>query len=165
MVAAVDALTAKGWKVSEQQLRDGLKHVSWPGRFELLRKKPVFFVDGGHNPQCMAALAKNLEQYLSGRRLVGLTGVMADKDYSEMYKTMEPYFSAFVTVTPENPRALPAEKLAEMLVQFGKPVTACASVCEGVQKAMELASGENDAVVAFGSLYMVGDIRTAAMEK
>ena len=52
-----------------------------------------------------------------------------------------------------------------MLVQFGKPVTACASVCEGVQKAMELASGENDAVVAFGSLYMVGDIRTAAMEK
>mgnify|MGYP004522039793 CR=1 FL=1 len=34
-----------------------------------------------------------------------------------------------------------------------------------VQKAMELASSENDAVVAFGSLYMVGDIRTAAMEK
>ena len=155
----------KGWKVTEQQLRDGLKHVSWPGRFELLRKKPVFFVDGGHNPQCMAALAKNLEQYLSGRRLVSLTGVMADKDYFDMYKTMEPYFSAFVTVTPENPRALPAEKLAEMLAQFGKPVTACASVREGVQKAMELAAGENDAVVAFGSLYMVGDIRTAAMEK
>ena len=82
-----------------------------------------------------------------------------------MYRTMAPYFSAFVTVTPENPRALPAEKLAGMLTQFGKPVTACASVKEGVQTAIRLAGGENDAVVAFGSLYMVGDIRTAAMEK
>lgn len=165
VIATVDALTAKGWNITEQQLRDGLKHVSWPGRFELLRKKPVFFVDGGHNPQCMAALAKNLEQYLSGRRLIALTGVMADKDYSDMYQMMEPYFSEFVTVTPENPRALPAEKLAETLAQFGKPVYACASVREGVQKAIALADGENDAVVAFGSLYMVGDIRTAAMEK
>lgn len=164
VVATVDALTAKGWHVSEEQLRKGLKTVSWPGRFELLRKDPVFFVDGGHNPQCMAALAKNLEQYLSGRRLIALTGVMADKDYSDMYETMAPYFSAFVTVTPENPRALPAEKLAEMLAHFGKPVTACASVKEGVAAAIRLASGENDAVVAFGSLYMVGDIRTAAMD-
>ena len=164
VVAAVDALTAKGWHISEAQLRRGLKQVSWPGRFELLRREPVFFVDGGHNPQCMAALAKNLEQYLSGRRLIALTGVMADKDYFDMYRLMEPYFSAFVTVTPDNPRALPAQELAKMLERFGKPVTACASVEEGVRKDISMASG-SDAVVAFGSLYMVGDIRTAAMKK
>ena len=164
VVAAVDALTAKGWHISEAQLRRGLKQVSWPGRFELLRREPVFFVDGGHNPQCMAALAKNLEQYLSGRRLIALTGVMADKDYFDMYRLMEPYFSAFVTVTPDNPRALPAQELAKMLERFGKPVSACASVEEGVRTAISMASG-SDAVVAFGSLYMVGDIRTAAMKK
>ena len=164
VVAAVDALTAKGWRISEAQLRRGLKQVCWPGRFELLRREPVFFVDGGHNPQCMAALAKNLEQYLSGRRLIALTGVMADKDYFDMYRLMEPYFSAFVTVTPDNPRALPAQELAKMLERFGKPVSACASVEEGVRTAISMASG-SDAVVAFGSLYMVGDIRTAAMKK
>ena len=164
VVAAVDALTAKGWRISEAQLRRGLKQVCWPGRFELLRREPVFFVDGGHNPQCMAALAKNLEQYLSGRRLIALTGVMADKDYFDMYRLMEPYFSAFVTVTPDNPRALPAQELAKMLERFGKPVTACASVEEGVRTAIAMASG-SDAVVAFGSLYMVGDIRTAARKK
>ena len=164
VVAAVDALTAKGWRISEAQLRRGLKQVCWPGRFELLRREPVFFVDGGHNPQCMAALAKNLEQYLSGRRLIALTGVMADKDYFDMYRLMEPYFSAFVTVTPDNPRALPAQELAKMLERFGKPVSACASVEEGVRTAISMASG-SDAVVAFGSLYMVGDIRTAARKK
>lgn len=164
VIATVDALTQKGWKITEEQLRAGLKTVAWPGRFELLRKKPVFFVDGGHNPQCMAALAKNLEQYLAGRRLIALTGVMADKDYLDMYRMTEQYFSAFVTVTPNNPRALPAQRLAEMLAGFGKPVTACASVEDGVKTAIAMADGEGDAVVAFGSLYMVGDIRTAAME-
>lgn len=160
VLKTVDVLNEKGWHISEQQLRAGMKSVSWPGRFELLSKKPLFFVDGGHNPQCMAALAKNLEQYLGGRRLVALTGVMADKDYTDMYRLVEPYFSAFVTVTPNNPRALAASSLAELLRGFGKPVTACQSVREGVRAAASML-GENDAAVAFGSLYMVGDIREA----
>lgn len=164
VIATVDALTAKGWRISEEQLRTGLRTVSWAGRFELLGKHPVFFVDGGHNPQCMAALAKNLEQYLADRPLIALTGVMADKDYYDMYRMTEPYFSAFVTVTPNNPRALPAEELAQTLSRFGKPVTPCAGVEEGVKTAIALALEKNAAVVAFGSLYMVGDIRTAAAQ-
>ena len=165
VIATVDALTAKGWHVSETQLREGLECVRWSGRFELLRTSAVFFVDGGHNPQCMAALARNLEQYLSGRRLIALTGVMADKDYGDMYRLVAPYFSAFVTVTPDNPRAMPAERLAEVLVPFGKPVTACATVEQGVAHTIALARAEeNAAVVAFGSLYMVGAIRAAAMQ-
>lgn len=163
VVATVDALNEKGWHITEAQLRAGLKAVRWPGRFELLCTRPLFFVDGGHNPQCMAALVRNLEQYLGGRRLVALTGVMADKDYTDMYRLVEPYFSAFVTVTPDNPRALDAEKLAEILRQFGKPVTACKSVAEGVRTAASML-GEQDAAVAFGSLYMVGDIRAEAFK-
>ncbi|MBQ7871997.1 MAG: bifunctional folylpolyglutamate synthase/dihydrofolate synthase, partial [Oscillospiraceae bacterium] len=72
-----------------------------------------------------------------------------------------PYISRFVTVTPNNPRALAAEALAQQLGRFGKPVTPCASVEEGVRTAMAQ-TPEGGAVVAFGSLYMVGDIRDAA---
>ena len=161
VLKTVDALIAKGWKISEEQLREGLKAVAWPGRFELLRKSPVFFVDGGHNPQCMQALAENIRTYLPDRPLTALTGVMADKDYLDMYRPVAPYITRFVTVTPENPRALPAEKLAEVLSVFGKPVTACASVREGVEAAIAQ-TGADEAVIAFGSLYMVGDIRIAA---
>ena len=111
----------------------------------------------------MEALVKNLEDYLPDRKITALTGVMADKDFTDMYRMVAPYISQWVAVTPDNPRALPAEKLAEKLSIFGKPTTACASVAEGVKTAMEL-TDDDGAVVAFGSLYMVGDIRTAAQE-
>ena len=44
-----------------------------------------FIVDGGHNPQCLEALAENVREYLAGREIVALTGVMADKDYTEQF--------------------------------------------------------------------------------
>lgn len=163
VLGAVDVLTKNGWHISEQQLRTGLKTVTWPGRFELLRKAPVFIVDGGHNPQCIEALAKNIADYLPDMPITGLTGVMADKDYADMYRIVAPYITRFVTVTPCNPRALPAEKLADALASYGKPVTACGSVAEGVRTAIAQTE-PNGAVVAFGSLYMVGDIRAAAKE-
>ncbi len=163
VLKTVDALTAKGWKITEEQLREGLRTVTWAGRFELLRKDPVFFVDGGHNPQCMEALVRNLVDYLPGRPITALTGVMADKDFTDMYRMVAPYVARWVTVTPDNPRALPAEKLAEKLAVFGKPVTACETVAQGVKTAIAQ-TDETGAVVAFGSLYMVGDIRTAAVE-
>lgn len=163
VLGAVDVLTKNGWRISEQQLRAGLKSVTWPGRFELLRNDPVFIVDGGHNPQCIEALAKNIADYLPDMEITGLTGVLADKDYADMYRIVAPYITRFVTVTPPNPRALSAEKLADALARYGKPVTACGSVAEGVRAAIaQTPSG--GAVVAFGSLYMVGDIRAAAKE-
>ena len=162
VLATVDALTAKGWKISEAQLREGLRTVCWPGRFELLRKEPVFIVDGGHNPQCMEALVRNIKDYLP-MPLTALTGVMADKDYADMYRLVAPYVARFVTVTPENPRALPARELARTLEQFGKPVTACETVADGVRTAIAQ-TGSGEAVLAFGSLYMVGDIRRTARE-
>ena len=72
---------------------------------------------------------------------------------------MEPCAARFVTVTPDSYRALPAEDLARKLSEYGKPVTVCDSVENGVRSACELA-GEDGVVCAFGSLYMTGEIRT-----
>lgn len=157
VITTADVLRENGWNISDENIRDGIASVSWPGRFELLRREPLFLVDGGHNPQCIEALVQNIRQYLAGRRLTVLTGVLADKDYHCMYADVAPFASEFVTVTPPNPRALSGEGLAEYLRQFGKPAYPCQSVDEGVKKAMELA-GKDGVVLAYGSLYMVGDI-------
>lgn len=117
-----------------------------------------FIVDGGHNPQCLEALAENVREYLAGREIVALTGVMADKDYTDMYAEMAPLIARFVTVTPDNPRAMQAQDLAKFLEQFGKPAQASSTVEQGVLDAMELA-GKDGVVLAFGSLYMAGTIR------
>ena len=162
VLTAVDRLIQRGWKISEENIRDGLRDVVWPGRFELLRRNPDVIVDGGHNPQCLEALAQNVRDYLAGRDITALTGVMADKDYAHMYETMAPLVARFVTVTPDNPRAMPAEELKTILTPFGKPVTACASVSQGVEEALRQA-GPQGLVLAFGSLYMVGDVRKTVL--
>lgn len=162
-LTTVECLRERGWRIPDTAVVDGLRDVVWPARFELLRRNPDFIVDGGHNPQCLEALAQNVRDYLSDREITALTGVMADKDYARMYATMAPLIARFVTVTPDNPRAMSAEALAETLAPLGKPVTACPSVREGVRTAMELA-GPQGLVLAFGSLYMAGDVRKIVLE-
>ncbi len=163
VLTAADVLKARGWTISDANIREGLATVRWPGRFELLRKDPLFIVDGGHNPQCIEALGQNIRQYLAGQPLTVLTGVLADKDYHCMYSDIAQFAARFVTVTPPNPRALDAQALAEYLQQFGKPVTACSSVDAGVREAIRQA-GADGVVLAYGSLYMVGDIEAAVAE-
>ena len=153
-------LQKRGWKITDAQIREGIESVRWPGRFELMRKDPMFIIDGGHNPQCIEALVKNIRDYLPGRALTVLTGVLGDKDFHCMYRDVAQYAKEFITITPANPRALTAEKLADYLRQFGKPVTACDVVADGVRLAIEHA-GKDGVVLCYGSLYMIGDIDAA----
>ena len=69
----------------------------------------------------------------------------------------------FITVTPDNPRALTAAELAGYLSSFGKPVTACGSVAEGVRLALAHA-GRDGTVLCYGSLYLLGDVIAAVEE-
>lgn len=159
-LTAADVLQRRGWRISDSDIRQGLANVTWPGRFELARRDPLFIIDGGHNPQCIEALTKNIQQYLSDRPLTVLTGVLADKDYGCMYESVAPYAREFITVTPPNPRALDGALLAEYLAQFGKPVTACPVIADGVKTAVARA-GKDGVVLCYGSLYMIGEIKAA----
>jgi len=142
-------------------VRRGLSEVRWPGRFQVLKKKPLFIADGGHNPQCLAALESALREYLPGQQLVFLCGCMADKDYGDMFRRLSPFARAFVTVTPDNPRALPAAELSAFIERtLGLPATPCDTVAGGVEAAIDMA-GPDGAVCACGSLYMLGDVMAA----
>ena len=163
VLAVAETLREIGWKITEENIYDGIREVSWPGRFDIVCRDPLFIIDGGHNPQCLEALVKNIQDYLAGRRVIALTGVLADKDYGDMYKPVMPYIEQFVCVTPPNPRRLMAEELAAHLQNVGATATACETVAQGVQKAMELA-GSDGVVLCFGSLYTIGDIRNALPE-
>ena len=158
VVETVEALRGRGWKLPHEDVEHGLYAVSWPARFELVSEEPYFVVDGGHNPQCAQTVAENLKNYFPGCRRVLLIGVLADKDYKSLSEILAPEADAFVCVTPNSDRALPAPELAEELRRFGKPVTVCGSIREGVSAAID-AAGRDGMVCAVGSLYMAGEIR------
>ena len=160
VLSIADTLIGEGWKISEQNIYDGIREVRWPGRFDIVCRKPLFIIDGGHNPQCIEALVKNIRDYLAGKKVIALTGVLADKDYADMYKPVMPLVDRFVCITPPNPRKLEAEQLARYLRQAGAQAQASESILDGVKKAMELA-GEDGVVLCFGSLYSIGGIRDA----
>ena len=156
----VQVLRQKGWVLDQGDVEHGLYAAVWPARFELAREEPPFIVDGGHNPQCAEAVVENLKHYFPESRRVLLVGVLRDKDYPRIFEILDRAADEYVCVTPDSPRALPAEKLAEHLKRYGKPVTVCGSIREGVFAAMDLADGDG-MVCAVGSLYMAGAVREA----
>ena len=160
VLAVLKALQQRGYSVSEEAVREGLAQVRWPGRFDVVSRKPLFIIDGGHNPQCIQALVQNIDDYLAGKKLIALTGVLADKDYAEMFRPVMEKVTCFVCVTPDNPRRLPAAELAQHLQRAGAKAEACETVAQGVARAKALA-GDDGAVLCFGSLYSIGDIHNA----
>ncbi len=157
-LTAVELLNRKGFCIDSAAVRAGLSTVLWPARFEILGHNPLFIADGGHNPQGVEAALDSVQKLLPDQKPVFLMGIMADKDIPRMLGQIGACAKAFVTVTPDNPRALPAKALAERLTATGYQATAADSIAQGVELARELA-GPDGAVLALGSLYMLGDIR------
>ena len=118
----------------------------------------MFIVDGGHNPHGIRATAESLQRLFPGRKFTFVTGVMADKDVESILGLIVPLAEQFFTVRPDNPRAMSAEELARRIQAMGVKATPCASVQEGVAKAVE-AEGKDGVACALGSLYMSGDVR------
>ncbi len=158
-VTVVEQLRSRGWHIPTAAIAEGLAEVRWPGRLELLQEGPTFLLDGSHNPQGLQATVESLTRLLPQRPVI-LMGVMADKDVETMLGLLLPVAEGFVTVTPDNPRALSAERLAERIRAAGGTATTCSTIAEGVRTAEHLA-GQEGAVCALGTLYFSAEVRAA----
>ena len=157
-IEAVEALRRKGWHISEEALSQGLSAAVWPARMELARRSPDVILDGGHNPQCMEALANSLSKLYPAQKIWFLTGVLADKDVQSMFAQITPLARGFVTITPDSPRAMRAQDLADYLKSLGLDAVPCETTEEGLEKVLSLAES-GDVVCICGSLYMIGEVR------
>ena len=153
-------LMKNGWHVTEKTIREGLAKTEWAGRFEVLGHDPVFILDGAHNPSGMAAAADSFRLLFPDKKIVFVTGAMADKDIDGMYAIIAPLALKFFTVTPNNPRSMPAPTLAEHLRALGADAEDRADFSDAVREALRLA-GKDGVAAALGSLYFSYDIRKA----
>ncbi|WP_435183646.1 dihydropteroate synthase [Halobellus sp. EA9] len=145
-VADVDAAT----------IAEGLRAVTWPGRFEVMETEPMIVLDGSHNPGATATLSDLLGRYeYDDLHLV--FGTMADKDYGEMAASLPAVDVAYAT-RPHLDRAEGAEALAETLADHADRVETVPSVPEATEQAIE-AAGPDDFVLVSGSLYTVAEAR------
>lgn len=155
---AADMLIQQGWKISEEAIREGLRTVRWPARFDIISRDPLVILDGAHNPSGVTELASCIERFFPGKKIHFIMGVMADKDYRKMIDVIAPYAESFAAAAPKYSRSLPADKLAsELRARSGLAVRIARSAAEGLQLAIELSSEDHPSVI-FGSLYLAGEI-------
>ena len=154
-----------GYNISDDAILQGLADARMPARIEVLRRHPLLLLDGCHNPDGAKMLAATLTRADFEENLVGVLGVLADKDYKDMLSDLAPCFAKVYTVTPNCPRALSAEELQKE-ARFHTDAEAADSVADAIRKAVDYADENNLAgVVVCGSLYLAAEARPLLLKE
>lgn len=158
--ASVAVRVAELAGASEAEIREGLRQVEWPGRFERLPLPggPMVVMDGAHNPAKCEALAQAVREYYPGRHVALLLGVLADKEVSAMLPPLLTLTDRVWVTTPQSPRALPAGNLADLCTGARRPPVVVASIPEAVEEALA-SCAPDDLLLITGSFYTVGPAR------
>ena len=166
VLSAIELLNATGkWNIPESAVRTGLATVKWHARFEKLKDSPLVFFDGSHNPQGIATAVNTIRTYFPDQKVDILTGVMRDKNFEVMIDCISQVADCVFTVTPANPRALPAEEYAAHFRSHGVDASAYPTVNEGVKAAVSHARNANVPLICLGSLYLYGELADLIQEE
>jgi dihydrofolate synthase/folylpolyglutamate synthase len=162
--AALQELRERGLPLSPDAIRNGLRAVRWPGRFEIMSRRPYLVLDGAHNRDSAEKLATTLRDYFPGQRVTLIFGASSDKDVSGMLaELLAPGtgISRVILTQAVHPRAQDPEELADMVAGYGLKPEVVPSVRQAVQRALAEAEPD-DVILACGSLFVVAEARAAA---
>lgn len=156
---ALEILRKKGIiKVSRDKLYQGMLRARQPGRFEVLEGSPCIVMDGAHNPAGAAALKETVKTCFPQRRIVVVTGMLADKETDQITDELCQITDQFVVTEPDNPRKMDAKVLAGILAKKGAACKVAPKAKEAYRMAAEHPF-DPEVILFAGSLYLIGEIR------
>lgn len=165
-LAAAEAFFGTGEQMLDLEVvRHGFASVTSPGRMEIVRRSPTIMLDAAHNPHGARALAQALQEEFAFDRLVGVVGVLADKDAAGILEALEPVLDCVVVTEARTPRAMPVDALAAVAVEvFGEDrVEVQALLPDALDAAIALvddpAALGGSGVVVTGSVITAGEAR------
>lgn len=150
------ALIERGVNLTVENILFGIENAHIAARTQIVSKKPLVLIDGGHNPDGVAALCKNLVTVFSGKSVTAIVGMMADKDISESAKLLAPLCDKILTVTVDNPRSMKADGLKEIFERYNSDVTAFDNLGSALNEVIGKI-GENEMLLICGSLYLASE--------
>ena len=167
-VATIHLLQEQGVVVPPEAVAEGLRRVRWPGRLEILNRRPLLVVDGAHNADSARRLAEALGEYFAYRRLILVFGASADKDIVGMLRELMPRAGALILTQARHPRAADPKWLREQALACGAnppgEVVVVTPVAAALERALALA-GKDDLICFTGSLFVVAEAREAWAER
>jgi dihydrofolate synthase/folylpolyglutamate synthase len=164
-LAAESYLQRSGLNLSEQAVQDAAISTLVAGRMQVLGDDPLTVVDGAHNPAAITSLVESLPELLDGRPLALVLGVLEDKDAAGMLSSLLPLCEQAWFTAPPSQRALSPATLQSLAGQLGFEQSACESQpVKALAAARDWARERGAAVLATGSVYLVGDLLAHAKE-
>jgi len=159
-LALLEVATPRQFPVKESAVREGLQHVKWPGRLDIVGHDPLTVIDGAHNPSAAMALFDFLQLQLHDapdRKLIMVIGMMQDKDHAGFLRRLHPISDYLILTQPHLERAASPEILAAALEAGGRPPLLIADPKDALEHAKGLARPV-DLICVTGSLFLVGEI-------
>ena len=150
------ALIDRGVKLTVDNVLHGIATAQIAARTQIVSKKPLVVIDGGHNPDGVAALCKNLVTVFSGRNVTAIIGMMADKDVCESARLLAPLCDRILTVTVDNPRSMRAEELKEVFERYNSDVSAFDNLGLALDE-VGGKIGDDEMLLICGSLYLASE--------
>jgi len=136
---------------------DGLKKVYWPGRFQILDRKPKVICDVAHNPHGMTAFADTLEAIFPGKKFVVVMGVLQRRDFDLLFDQVARFTRTLILCKPNTHRAAVMEELVHQAVAHGLEFTVIESCAEAFEHAVSL-EAEDRHIIVTGSHFTVGEV-------
>ncbi len=153
----------EAWSIPEQAIATGVARACWPGRLELIRREPLVFLDGAHNPAGARQVLGFWEEHLSGRRIHLVYGTVREKSVDEIAELLFPPAASITLTQAETPRAASAEALRPLAQALNATVSVEPEPTQALARAMARTAAE-DVVFVTGSLFLVGDCRRTLRE-
>ena len=155
-VAAACALERGGFPITPEAIRRGLATVDWPGRLQVLRERPWLVVDGAHNGDSAACLARSLRECFPARRTHLVIGTSEGKDVVGIFDALLPIADRLTVTTSSHERAVVPVTLAATAGAHGASPIVEPDAARAVATAYAEADPD-DLVCVTGSLFLVAE--------
>lgn len=158
-MGTLETIEEMGFLVARESIYRGLAQVNWPGRLEIVRKRPWVLLDAAHNPAGAQALREALPQNFSYDRCYFLLGIMNDKEVERIVSILAPLSDETMLCKPRQDRAAPPERLLRALEAVGGQGRVIPDVAKGLDALLSMA-GREDLICVTGSFYTIGEARS-----
>jgi len=152
------AVRHHGLKINASHIRHGLATATWPGRLEIMDRKPMIVIDGAHNVDGATSLSQALKEIFVYCQLILVIGMLADKEREKVVANLAPLATAVIITRPDNPRAGDWQSLAGIAREFVERVQIIDSIPAALTCALNMAA-PSDLICVTGSLYMIARAR------
>ncbi|MCX8065108.1 MAG: bifunctional folylpolyglutamate synthase/dihydrofolate synthase [Candidatus Hydrogenedentes bacterium] len=148
-LAVIDYLRGKDVNFKEENIVTALNNVRWPGRYDLVSEYPYFLLDCAHNPDGVKKLVEDID------KMTIVLSVADDKDIFSIVNILSPKANYFIATQFYGKRALPADKIGEVINSFDKRYLLEQDFFSAIEIGWERAKA-GEKVLVTGSIYAVG---------